>query len=540
MSAITKLHFERAIADIAAHGDNDTLPFDVDNRFVKDKQTELADLAYALSGSIAKGSAKSSRDAIDSSNIFFERLLAPTGTSGFRIVTKMHPFWGLYYNGLGVAVAEALEPARSSRAHSYRFISQGDELFDRSASWRAYRLATLQDLEQRDAIVVQTDISSFYERVSHHRLENCVNDLFSNDPTVAAQLDRLLNRMASGRSFGLPVGGQGSRVLAELLLSMIDEQLDAANLEWRRYVDDFVLVTSSHADAYRAISTLSHALADYGLSLNRNKTIVLSAKHYRDYVQTQLGLTGGGAAQKLLEIDLHFDPYSDAPDEEFQELKDVVETLDIAALLDQELSKSQPDTFLVSQVGRTLRLHEPALALQLCSTLLSERNLHAFRASWSTVMRGVAAVCTDATFEPIFDGLDDLIDAVSSHSSHLLTAEASCLHYLRVLRSRKTPARAQYVQNVHTHSNSITVKRACVDCWRSWKHRPGFTSQRNQWDKLAADEQRMLWLAAGLFTDEGEKFRKQVSRHIPQAWKLGFERQSAPSFASIFMEWAKQ
>lgn len=113
----------------------------------------------------------------------------------------MHPFSSIYVNGLGIAIAEALEPNRSERAHSYRFKADGDELFDRDASWRAYRLATIGEEYPADAVIVQTDISSFYEHISHHRLENCVNDLFPNDGTIAAQVDRLLNQLASGRSF---------------------------------------------------------------------------------------------------------------------------------------------------------------------------------------------------------------------------------------------------------------------------------------------------------------------------------------------------
>ena len=62
------------------------------------------------------------------------------------------------------------------------------------------------------SVVVQTDISSFYEHVSHHRIENLVGDLFSEASTVATQIDRFLSRFASGRSFGLPVGGQCSRI----------------------------------------------------------------------------------------------------------------------------------------------------------------------------------------------------------------------------------------------------------------------------------------------------------------------------------------
>ena len=55
---------------------------------------------------------------------------------------------------------------------------------------------------------------------------------------------------------------------------------------------------------------LSHSLADYGLSLNRTKTTILSAKHYMDYIAAQLG-EGEDESVALRELDLHFDPYSD-------------------------------------------------------------------------------------------------------------------------------------------------------------------------------------------------------------------------------------
>jgi Reverse transcriptase (RNA-dependent DNA polymerase) len=255
-------HFRRAAADAGAHGDNDMLPFDIDTRFVKDNEEVLSELAYTYCQELAKLDKKAVKNSIDSLPIFSERLLVPSGPAGFRIATKIHSFWNIYFNGLGIAVAEALEPTRAERAHSYRFVAQGVDLFDRARSWRKFREATIADcLSQGDgAIVVQTDISSFYEHISHHRIENSVEDLFPNDETVAAQIDRFLSRFASGRSFGLPVGAQCSRILAELILSLVDQQLTDAKVTWRRYVDDLFLIATSQSEAYRALSILAHAL----------------------------------------------------------------------------------------------------------------------------------------------------------------------------------------------------------------------------------------------------------------------------------------
>src|SRR5690606_34574902 len=122
-----------------------------------------------------------------------ERLLVPAGAHGFRITTRIHPFWNLYLNGLAFAIAEANEINRSIRAHSYRLSGDGEGLFDKSRSWRTYKEATLQEpaLEGAGAVVVQTDISGFYEHIYHHRLENVVNDLAHQASTVAVQIDRI-------------------------------------------------------------------------------------------------------------------------------------------------------------------------------------------------------------------------------------------------------------------------------------------------------------------------------------------------------------
>src|SRR6202008_1932067 len=140
-------HFRRAIDDVREHGDNDTLPFDIDTRFIADAQEKIAKLAFGFREEVEKGTRKGARNAIDALHVFSERLLVPTGSAGFRITTKIHPFWNIYFNGLGVGIAEALEPLRSHRAHSYRFSSEGEGLFNRDASWRAFREASIGDCE---------------------------------------------------------------------------------------------------------------------------------------------------------------------------------------------------------------------------------------------------------------------------------------------------------------------------------------------------------------------------------------------------------
>ena len=98
--------------------------------------------------------------------------------------------------------------------------------------------------------------------------------------------------------------------------------------------------------------------------------MLLTSKHYSDYVRAQLG-AGDDEATKLRSIDLKFDPYSDNADEEYESLRETVDSLEVRRLLNRELEKSLPNSFLVTQIGRTMRLHPPVVAFDLASTLLN-------------------------------------------------------------------------------------------------------------------------------------------------------------------------
>jgi Reverse transcriptase (RNA-dependent DNA polymerase) len=539
MINVEKDHFLRAALEIGHSGDNDTLPYDLDAGFIKEKATDLAALCINLFQSIETGSFGKPANFMNGLSIAAERLLVPSGPHGFRITTKIHPFWNLYLNGLGLAIAEANEPQRSTRAHSYRLTSQGPGLFDRSRSWRAYKLATLNegDLAEDRTVVIQTDVASFYEHIYHHRLENVIKDLAPGS-TLAMQIDRILSKLAAGRSFGLPVGGQCARILAEVMMTPIDRSLTDAGLIWHRYVDDYTLICRSQQDAYKALSELSHALADYGLTLNRSKTTILSAKHYKDFVSVQLG-EGDDSSLALRELDLHFDPYSDNASAEYEKLKQSFDKIDISFLLDLEREKSQPDAFVLAQISRALKFQETGVAVQLCATLLDPNNLDAFRSSWSKIMRGVYAVRSNQEFAPIFGEIDILLDRITVVGRHLLVPEANMLHFLRAIRFVRTDTRGTFVRQTYDSTRSAAVRRACIDCWKHWADRANFTRLRNQWQNLGADEQRMLWLAAGVFGDEGAKTRDQLRGSLPQSWQLGIEKGAPVSFAACYEDWAK-
>ena len=220
-------------------------------------------------------------------------------------------------------------------------------------------------------------------------------------------------------------------------------------------------------------------------------------------------------------------------------VQETVSDIDFEFLLKMEKEKSQPDSFVVTQISRALQFQEPETAANLCATLLDARNLDAFRASWSKIMRGVYAVRSNVEFEAVFEEIDAKLDQLPQSVPHLLMPEVNVLHYLRILRFKKTEERARFVRQLFEHTSSLTVKRACIDCWQYWTDMPNFTRLRNQWSSLSPEVQRMLWVAAARFGDDGEHARKQLKRSAIQYWALGMESDCDGSFAELFIEWAR-
>ncbi len=92
--------------------------------------------------------------------------------------------------------------------------------------------------------VIRTDISDYYSRVYRHRLENILDSL-SGEPKIVKKIESFISDWRSRQSFGLPVGSNASRLLAEAALNDTDMGLISEGYEHTRYVDDMQIFIKS-------------------------------------------------------------------------------------------------------------------------------------------------------------------------------------------------------------------------------------------------------------------------------------------------------
>ena len=77
---------------------------------------------------------------------------------------------------------------------------------------------------------MKCDVANFYDRVNIHRIESTLLSIDGIDERFVELINQILLHWAKRDSYGLPIGSNGSRVLAEIALFNVDRSLkDAGN-----------------------------------------------------------------------------------------------------------------------------------------------------------------------------------------------------------------------------------------------------------------------------------------------------------------------
>ena len=190
-----------------------------------------------------------------------------------------------------IIIVELTEYTLSKQCFSYRIASHKEssknlfepyhKLWNSFAKWQE---ETVQN--QSFKILVKTDISSFYDTVSHDYLINFIMkqlDIKQNCNFIKL-LRKILNFRVISYSFvdnslfesdflqGLVIGNNIDGYLANIYLKDMDEALEKVNVVFGRYVDDIKIFANTEQEASRYTQIIQEYLLKKGLNLNVAKT----------------------------------------------------------------------------------------------------------------------------------------------------------------------------------------------------------------------------------------------------------------------------
>lgn len=195
----------------------------------------------------------------------------------FRKCALIQPLDELKYLSLVLQIADKIEVMRISKSKSnvfsYRLKPQKGYLFDPDYNYTSFREYVSKKSNQKSVnVVVSCDIANFYDRLNLHRLECILSSNEKIDKKIVSQINELLLFWSNRDSYGLPVGSNASRILAEASLIEVDNYLLSKKIVFCRFVDDYRLFANDAATAHHWLSVLVDKLNQEGLFLNTSKT----------------------------------------------------------------------------------------------------------------------------------------------------------------------------------------------------------------------------------------------------------------------------
>ncbi len=216
--------------------------------------------------------------------------LVPKQANGLalRRITQLDPIDALLYAAIVYEARELIEEARAPRnvACSWRlntpleelgFVSRDEAVLFTSGRDEFESATRKLALQGENALVLEADISDFYNQISHEVLRRSLEDV-GVSPDRAANLTRILRGISGGRDRGIPVGPHPSALLAECMLIGVDRFLTRKGARFTRFNDDFRIFCSSEQEARLWLHALAHHLTlSYGLSLNEKTELRASS-----------------------------------------------------------------------------------------------------------------------------------------------------------------------------------------------------------------------------------------------------------------------
>lgn len=195
----------------------------------------------------------------------------------FRKCALIQPLDELKYLSLVLQIASHIESMRINRSKniifSYRFKPGNGYLFDSKYHYTTFREYVSKKTKYKNInVMVSCDIGNFYDRLNLHRLESILLSNKNININIIKQINELLLFWSHRDSYGLPVGSNASRILAEASLVEVDNYLISKGIDFCRFVDDYRIFAKDSATAHHWLSLLVDKLNKEGLFLNTSKT----------------------------------------------------------------------------------------------------------------------------------------------------------------------------------------------------------------------------------------------------------------------------
>ena len=179
----------------------------------------------------------------------------------------------LAYHGAVGTFARQIGTLMPANVYSARLSTEGRQFLQPGTQlWVHWSEAVQAKTAEIDGYVVETDITAFFDCISHTILMQELQEL-GVPKMIMDPLRDMLRTWSSTPNTGIPQGPDASRLLANFYLLPVDEVMLAnPNISYFRYMDDIRIISARKHDAVEGLKVLGAECRKRNLSLSTKKT----------------------------------------------------------------------------------------------------------------------------------------------------------------------------------------------------------------------------------------------------------------------------
>lgn len=519
--------YKMAVRSISKKGDTDIFPFPIENALFYDKPEAIVDILQDMDKAYNDSGKATPVDSIKTS--------IPVGYTGFRWATLIDPAWNAFFLAEVLNISGQIEqkriPVEENCIFSYRmnYDEENGTLFDREVNWKAfYENSGKIAVDNKYQSILSFDISDFYNRIYHERLRDVLLTEVGADINSVDRIIGLVSGIATWNDpYGLPVGGNASRILAEAFLIRSDNFMKESGIKFCRFVDDYIVFADSAGHAYN----LLNSCADYfqremGLSLQKNKTSIMTQSEFTRHIKSVFDEIEGDkdpARTSFLKLNLNVDPYSATADDELRDLKDQIDGSGIIRLLKAECRKTRINQFLGKQLIRAVQYLD-IKDISEAFTVLSF-DFEKFYPVFPNIMRAAyynLLKCDEKTINIFIDRISKLVES----NSYIIQPDNNASYAMRVLSLVKSELTEKTISKLYErHDNldsntSALIRMNAVYAMTNLGNFEWIHNRLNEFPQLSPWERRAVVAASAFLAEEGKSWRNKCQADCSPLEKL--------------------
>lgn len=516
--------YSMAVSNISRKGDTDIFPFPIENALFFDKTKEILEI---LDEQDRNYNAKYKDIPVDTI-----KTCIPVGHTGFRWATLVDPVWNAFFLAEVLKISDQIErkriPVEEECIFSYRLNPDEESgyLFDREINWKAF-YKSAGEKSKKYKFAVKFDISDFYNRVYHERLQNVLSNDVGADGNSVERIMGILLRITGRESYGLPVGGNAARILAEALLIRTDNFMKESNMNFCRFVDDYVVFADSRENAYSILNDCSdYFLRSMGLTLQKTKTLIMSQREFVQHVKSvfdEVESDKDSGRKSILNLKLQIDPYAATANEDLRALRAKIDGSGIITLLKSECRKSKINQLFGKQLIKAVSfLEEEHLSTALDIMTVNYDKLYPiFPVVMHTTFNNLLK-CRQETIDGFVNRISDLVEK----NSYIIQPENNAAYAIRVLSAVDSDKSTDLIKkmayngsNGRNHGSDL-IRMNAIYAMTNRRDLKWLSARLSSYPGLSLWEKRAMAASASFIGTEGTAWKKTYRNYCNPAENL--------------------